>query len=251
MIRYLLPVLMVWLCCGSAAAHDKRAKVEARAARFVQFQEWGSANAMYMLLVDYAPQEAKPYARAMVTNGLLGDDAAQVGLLEMTQKHGISLDSIFAEVHAFAYEIGESQEYAEFLKIVKERQPWMSRNINMRLLKYYDFRNDAPNMVAVAADLLVATPDDVNFLLSQGRGYMLQADYDNAVTVYKRVLKLDADNIDALLALGNYYYVMWKEAEGTRSQFTETRNLARHYLDKANALQSTPFVTAILKELAE
>lgn len=251
MIRYLLPVLMVWLCWGSAAAHNKRAKVEARAERFVKFQEWGSANAMYMLLVDYAPQEAKPYARAIVTNGLLGDDAAQVGLLEMTQKQGISLDSIFAEVHAFAYEIGESQEYAEFLKIVKVHQPWMSRNINMRLLKYYDFRNDAPNLVAVAAELLVATPRDVNFLVAQGRGYMLQGDYENAVTAYERVLDVDADNIDALLALGNYYYVVWKDAEGTRSQFIHTRNLAIQYLSKANTLQPTPFVAAILTELAE
>ena len=166
-------LLVLMLACGKLIANENYTRLEARADRFVKFQEWNSANAMYMMMIDHRPTTSKPYSRAIVTSGLLSDDKAQVGLLEMTQKKGIPLDSIFAEVHKFAYEIGESQEYEQFLYLVKQRQPWMARNINMRLLRYYDSRNDAANIVKVGKELLVATPEDVNFLLAVGRGYML------------------------------------------------------------------------------
>ena len=246
-MRYFYLLIFVLVSCvGNVFAQDNYARLEARAARFVQFQEWNSANAMYMLMIDQLPNVPKTYSRAIVTSGLLSDDKTQVGLLEMTQKQGISLDSIFAEVNKFAYEIGESQEYEQFLKLVKQRQPWIGRNINMRLLRFYNFRNDAPNMVAVGKELLAATPQDVNYLLTVGRGYMLQGDYENAVKEYNKVLAVEPHNYDALLALGNYYYVEWKNAEGTRSQFASVRDLALKYLEQANTLRPTPFVSTVI-----
>lgn len=243
--------LLILISCllSSVGVWAHYARLESRAERFVQFQEWGSANAMYMLMIDRCPAEPSPYSRAIVTSGLLSDSSTQAALLEMTQKQGIPLDSIFYEVNKFAYEIGESQEYEEFLLLVKEKQPWMSRNINMRLLNFYDFRNDATNMVKVAEELLVATPHEVKYLLAVARGQMMLSLYENAVDSYEKVLEIDAENIDALLALGNYYYVVWKDAEGTRSQFTSTRNKAIEYLQKAYTLQPTPFVAKILTEL--
>lgn len=250
MVKHFYIVLFVLISfCGSVWAQENYARLDARAERFVQFQEWNSANAMYMLMIDQRPNAPKNYSRAIVTSGLLSDDKAQVGLLEMTQKQGIPLDSIFAEVHKFAYEIGESQEYEQFLRLVKQRQPWMARNINMRLLRYYDFRNMGANIVEVGKELLAVTPDDVNFLLAVGRGYVLQGDFENSVKEYKRVLTVDSQNYDALIALGNYYYVEWKNAEGTRSQFTSTKNLAVKYLEQAYELRPTPFVASVLEEL--
>ena len=242
-------LLVLVFSCGDLLAQDKYSRIEARAERFVQFQEWRSANAMYMLLINSAPNEPKYYSRAIVTSGLLDQEKSQVGLLEMTQKQGISLDSIFSEVYKFAYAIGESKEYEGFLKLVKNQQPWIARNINLRLLKYYSFRNDAANIVAIGNELLVATPNDIDFLLAVGRGYMALGDYENAVDAYKKVLILDEKNYDALLALGNYYYVMWKDAEGTRSQFTETKNIAQQYLKKVQDINPTPFVSSLIKEL--
>lgn len=249
MIKAFFVCILSLILNFQAWAERDYTRVEARAERFVQFHEWNSANAMYMVLINSVPKEPKYYSRAIVTSGLISDDKTQVGLLEMTQRQGIPLDSIFAGVYKFAYQIGESQEYEHFLKLVKSRQPWMSRNINLRLLKYYDFRNDAINIVAVGKELLLATPNEVVYLLAVGRGYMLQGEYEEAVQVYKKVLELDENNYDALLALGNYYYVMWKEAEGSRSQFTETKNLTLKYLKKAYELSPTPFVKSVIEEL--
>lgn len=247
--RIVLIACALFFSCCSIIAQENYSRLKTRAERFVKFQEWGSANAMYMLMINKQPNEPKNYSRAIVTSGLLSDDKTQVRLLEMTQGKGIPLDSIFTEVYSFAYEIGQSQEYEEFLKLVKTCQPWVARNINIRLLNYYNFRNDAPHIVLMGKELLAATPDDLRFLLAVGRGYMIQGDYENAIVEYKKVLSLDEDNYDALLALGNYYYVMWKDAEGTRSQFTSTRDFAVNYFEQAYALNPTPFVASVLDEL--
>lgn len=241
--------LWIALVCNvawSAADYDK---LSARAERFVQFQEWNSAQAMYLLMINERPNEPKPYSRAIVMSGLLNDEPAQVDLLEKTQKRGIPLDSIFTEVYDFSFEVGESQEYESFLNLVKKRQPWMSRHINVRLLKYYDFRNDAENVVAIGKELLETTPDDINYLLAVARGLMLLGNYEAGELAYRRVLLLDEQNYDALLALGNYYYVIWKSSEGTRSQMSSSKVGAVKYLQKAYNINPTPFVSKVLTEL--
>lgn len=226
-------------------------KLIAKADRFVQLGEWNSAYAMYILMSEKRPDVSMPYSRAIVTAGKLADDKSQVEMLERTQRCGIPLDSVFAEVSRFAFEIGESQEYEQLLLLVKNRQPWMARNINIRLLKYYDFRNDAAKMVSIGNELLAITPDDVYYLMVTARGYMLQADFDNAVTVYNRVLAIDPDNYDTLVALGCYYCMAWKDAEGTRSQMSSIREKAIEYLQRAYALRPTPFVAETLDQLKE
>lgn len=224
-------------------------KLEAKADRFVQLGEWNSAHAMYILMSEKRPEAIAPYSRAIVTSGKLANQQAQVDMLERTQQRGISLDSLFAEVHRFAFKIGESQEYEQFLRLVKQRQPWMARNINVRLLKYYDFRNDATNMVTTGNELLTATPDNTAYLMVVARGYMLQGDFENSVITYNRILTLDPDNYDSLIALGCYYATIWKASEGTRSQMSSIRDLAVKHLQKAYSLRPTPFVEETLKHL--
>ena len=225
------------------------AKLESKAKSFVQIEEWNSANAMFILMVEQRENDAKPYAGAIVTAGVLNNENVQLDMLERTQKRGIAMDSIFNAVHDFAFSIGQSGEYEKFLKLVKSRNQWISRHINIRLLKYYDFRNDAPNMVAVGNELLATTPNDIEDLSVVARGYMIMADYENAVNTYKRILELNSNDYNSLIALGNYYYVMWKSAEGTRAQFTQIRTDALNYLSKAYESQPTPFLAKMIDEL--
>lgn len=249
-IRNIVVLVILVLVCGNKAnAVMDYVKLSEKAERFVHFQEWNSANAMYMLMLDQRPMESQLYSKAIVTSGLIDDEKLQLDLLERTQKNGIPLDSIFSGVRNFSFEVGESQEYEQFLKLVKDSHSWLSRPINVRLLDYYNFRNDATNMVSIGKELLGATPNDVGYLGVLARGYMLMGDFENAVITYEQILSIDNNNYDALIAMGNYYYVMWKEAEGTRSQMTSTKVKAQEYLQKAYNLCPTPFVEAKLTEL--
>ena len=249
MIRNIVLLVMAVLAYGSANAVMDYGKLSEKAERFVHFQEWNSANAMYMLMLDQRPLEAKLYSKAIVTGGLIDDEKLQLDLLERTQKNGIPLDSIFSGVRKFSFEVGESQEYEQFLKLVKGSHSWLSRPINVRLLDYYNFRNDATNMVTVGKELLLATPNETGYLDVVARGYMLIGDFENGLTTYEQILSIDDKNYDALIAMGNYFYVMWKESEGTRSQMTSTKVKAQEYLQKAYNLRPTPFVKSKLAEL--
>lgn len=250
-MKFIAVLMALVLAYGKIYAEMNYDKLNAKAERFVQFQEWNSANAMYLLMLDRCQAEAKPYSRAIVTSGLLGDDNAQLELLERTQKNSVPLDSVFSNVRDFSFEIGESQEYEQFFRLVKNRHSWLARPINVRLLNYYDFRNDAVNMVAVGKELLVATPDDIGYLDAVARGYMLMGDFENGAITYDRILSVDDRNYDALIAMGNYFYAMWKSSEGTRSQMSADKEKALEYLQRANELRSTPYVTAVIEELSK
>ena len=249
-IRFIVVCLIVFATLGvRAQAKTDYGRLEAKAERFVQLQEWNSANAMYILMAEARPSEARAYSRAIVASGMMKDSAAQVDMLERTQKYGIPMDSVFEGVKAFSYEAGVPKEYESFLKLVKKSQPWIARHINVRLLKYYDFRNDAANMVTVGSELLASFPDDLWCLSVVGRGYMIAGKYENAVAAYKKVLEADPENYDALVALGNYYYVMWKASEGTRSQMTSVKTDALNYLKKAYAIRNSEHLSQVISEL--
>ena len=65
-MRYFYLLIFVLVSCvGNVFAQDNYARLEARAARFVQFQEWNSANAMYMLMIDQRPNVPKTYSRVL------------------------------------------------------------------------------------------------------------------------------------------------------------------------------------------
>lgn len=245
-IWILIMAVAVWMNATAVVGYDK---LNEKAERFVQFQEWNSANAMYLLMLEQKHNSTAVFSRAIVTSGLIHNEKAQIELLEQTQKQGLPLDSVFTGVSRFAYEIGESQEYERFLQLVKNRQSWLTRPINIRLLDYYAFRNDANNMVATGNELLAGTPDDTGYLSTVARGYMLLGDFENSVATYKRILEIVPQDYDALIALANYYYMVWKESEGTRSQFVDSRDNAIAYFEQANALRPTPFVTRVLNDL--
>ena len=57
------------------------AKLEIKAKSFVQVEEWNSANAMYILMMEQHGNDAKNYAGAIVTSGLVNDDEAQIDIL--------------------------------------------------------------------------------------------------------------------------------------------------------------------------
>lgn len=246
-----ITIMFVILVCGTAGATTNYNRLEAKAESFIQIKEWNSAYAMQLLMMEEHPNETVHYSRAIVLNGLMKDEKTQLDLLEQSLKRDMPLDSIFSEVNEFAFSISEPQEYEHFLLLVKKRNRWLSRHINIRLLDYYSFRNDAANMVEVGNELLSATPDDINYLSVVARGYFLLNDYENGVNMYKRILEIFPDDYDSLLALGNYYCVMWESAKDSRSQMTSIKTDALEYLKQAYKINPTPFLQQKIKELEQ
>ena len=86
-IRFIVVCLIVFATLGvRAQAKTDYGRLEAKAERFVQLQEWNSANAMYILMQEARPDDAVPYSKAIVSSGMLEDKKAQLDMLVLSQK---------------------------------------------------------------------------------------------------------------------------------------------------------------------
>lgn len=230
----------------SASSFDYKS-VSKKAERYFGYEEWNSALAMYELIIDNRPLDIPSYYKAIVSSGMLGNKDTQIDLLQRTQKQGIALDSIFKGVKDVSFSIGEGRAYEGFLLLVRERQPWIARSINAYLLDYYTFRNDAPSMIAIAKQLLATTPDNLTYIRILAKAYVMDGHMDDAVKCYKQIVEKEPNDYDALLSLGIYY--KRKADNATAGDIRESLSLAEDYLNKANKLDSTPYVENLLSDL--
>lgn len=235
-----------WAVVAMAAIDYKT--ISTKADRYFGYQEWNSALAMYELMIDHSPLDIPTYYRAIVAASMMSNDDVQMSLLVRTQKQGIALDSIFSGVKKVSFAIGEGDAYETFLKLVRERQPWMSRSINAYLLDYYTFRNDAKNMIDVAERLLVTTPDNLEYTRTLARGYMLDGRMDESVKCYRHIAETYPHDYDALLNLGVYYHQRLSDAKSVDEK-ADIAALAETYLVDAYRERPTPYVQRLIAEL--
>ena len=223
-----------------------------KAERYFKYKEWRSALAMYLLMLDERPQEVEPYYKAIVAGAMVNDSTTQIDMLMRTQQRGISLDSLFNGIKNVSLSIDEAQAYCNFLLLVKKQQPWLKRSINIYLLKYYDFRNDSQNMIKTADELLAQTPSNTVYLKTIAKAYINMGDFDKAMEYYKRILAIDNNDYDSLLALGNYYATqLLQSADDTPLSKEDLIALSQTYLYEAYNLYPTPYVAQLLSRVKE
>ena len=239
--------VMMLLGAGKAVAASDYDAMRLKAERFFGYQEWGSALAMYEVMLDMRPKDIPTYYLAIFAGGMLGNENQQMNFFERTQKQGIALDSIFSGVRRVSFGNGEGDEYEKFLKLVRERQPWLSRGIDVYLLDYYSFRNDAERMIELAERLLVDTPDNMEYVRILAKAYMMASREAEGVECYKHILKAVPDDYDALLCLGVYYHNAIRSESPLSAQ--DCAALAEAYLAEAYRLRPTPYLASLLASL--
>lgn len=236
LIASILPSLVV--------ANGGYEKLKIKAERFYSYGEWESASAAYELMLMQKFDDVDAYSRAITVNGVLGRSDNQVAIVEQSQKNGISMMDIFGKVKELSYALGKPKIYEGFLLMVKDRQPWMRRSINVMLAEYYSQRNNAPKMVAYADTLLMTRSDDLFALRIKSRGQMLRDDYASLVKTNDKIIALAPSDFEAYLNNGMYFFNMWKAA-GIASD----KRSAIRYLSEAYKLRSTPYLKDLLIDL--
>ena len=237
------PVLS--LVATSLLAIDYNA-IAIKADRFYGFREWASASAMYELMLSERPDDTQTYARAIVAAGMNpADSVMQSSLIDRAIDNHIPFDSLFSAVEHESFALGKASLYEQFLLLVKDRQPWLARNIDAHLLSYYSFRRNPDKMIEMSQSMLKGLPDSIEFLTLLAQGYMYRGNIDEAIATYHRILTIAPDNYNAILEIGNYYLLRYN-ADTTD---TDARNLAIRYLSAANDIRSTPYVADALYRL--
>lgn len=170
-------------------------------------------------------------------------------LIEKSQQNRVPLYDLFPKIQKESFSVSEPQVYENFLLLMREKQPWLKRNINLQLLKYYSMRNNAPRIIETADLLLADTPTDAAVLREKAKGYFVSGDNGNACKYYVKSLEYDADNFKANLFVGMHYYQEW-QSQGQLLP-SAVADKAALYLNKAYTVNPTPEVENYLKKLGK
>ena len=254
-MKQLLVILFVLV--GFAASGSTPAEYDVlseRAERYFKYKEWGSALAMYQMMIIDRPDAVEPYYKAITAGAMLGDADVQMDMFVRTQQHGVSLDSLFNGVREVSFAMGAAKAYEEFLLLVKGRQPWLNRNVCVYLLDYYMYRNDSLNAREIAQELLEHTPDNVEYLKCLADACMELGDFGNMEKCFKRVLEIDNHDIDALIALGNYYAgVLLGQIEDDLIKYNREQlaKLSLEMLSKACNMRASSYLASLMARVNE
>lgn len=206
-----------------------------RAARAFDAGEWASAHALYLLVSDAEPEAAMPYGRAIFAGLMQGDTSVTAPTVKRALSNHVPLDSVLSVIEAEALSHTDGRLYVAELHRIGNELPYLRRPIDARLLRYYTFRSDAPMMKRYAEALLRGLPDSPQYLNILAKAYLIESDIPAAVATWKRTIAADADNLEALIGLGNALY----ESDPVE---------ARQYLTRAYTLHPTPYLRALLSK---
>lgn len=271
-------LLAIFACGQSAGAQTPYPRLQQKAERFFNQKEWAQAAATYYQMLEQRPDVAGSYGKAIVANAIIGDTISEMSLMGKAMQNKVPFDSVLSNVKQASFSLGRSNLYGDFLLRVREAYPWMRRPIDNYLLKYYIYRHDGARMMEYGEMMLKGAPGNVGFLTAYAQGAVLCGDYAKGMDAYERILAADPDNYDALLALGNYYYMQCRNevmppdeavADGVFPPVQQPKKMsreerdrlhrrmatspagikAREYLTRAEAVKPTPHVKQMLETL--
>lgn len=222
---------------GARAEQTSYDVLATKAERFYNQKDWSSASAMYGMMLAQRPKDTAVYCKAITAAGMRNNVAEQNALLTQALKAKTPIDSLFSGVEKASFAIGQTDLYENFLLAARSSNPWMSRNIDSYLLKYYSFRRNGPKMVEYADIMLKGDPDSETFGYALAQGMLNEGRIGEAMAQYRKILELHPDALEALLYLGNL-----EAATGNRSEGVKL-------LKKAYALRPTPHVAARIRSL--
>lgn len=261
LIRNILLFVLVALPFASRC-QTPYSRLELKADRFFSQGEWAQAAATYYQMLEARPEVAATYGKAIVANAVKGDTIAEMELMMKALNAKVPFDSVLSRVKSTSFQLGKSNLYGDFLLRVKEAYPWMRRPMDNYLLRYYTYRKDGAKMMEYSRMMLQGDPANTAFLMTLAQGAMLCGDYAEGIRAYESILAVAPADYEALLALGNYYYMENREAVGAKAPDAgEEENprllycgpyadKARVYLSRANEVHPTPHVTSLLATLA-
>lgn len=212
-------------------------RLENKAERFFSNEEWASANAMYVLMLEQQPKNVTTYSHAVVANIMVGDTLQALDMVTRSMTYEVPLDSLLNDVRSTSFSIGRGDLYERYLLKIKDTYPWFSRVADNYLMQYYAFRQNGPELIKYAATMLEGLPENRNFMRMLAYGLMLTDKMAEAESEWLKIMSIYPNDYDTILDLANYYDV------------TDNRDEALKWMRRANALHKTPYVTSRISAL--
>lgn len=195
----------------SVAAQEVNSILLRKAETHFENREWREAAAMFNVLINESPSVLELYAYAVASNDLGGDKRGVMAAVELSEKSGIPLDSLFDKTRQLCTAIGNNGIYERMLLCIKGEQPWFKRIVNKYLLRFYMERKENAKALAIADEALLSFPDNIRLLNAKASILADSGDLSGAADCMALVLRLDSTAMEARLFLGNYYFIKGSE----------------------------------------
>lgn len=209
-------------------------KLSNKATRFFDNQEWASANAMYILMLEKQPDSVSVYAHAVVANIMAGDTLQALDMTQRSLGRQIPIENLLTDVRDISFNIGNGKLYEEYLLKIKQHFPWFSRIADNYLMEYYAFRQNSPKLIEYACTMLEGLPDDLRFLRMLAYGMLLDGKTEQAIQIWLKTALKYPQNYDTTLDLANCYKAMGNASEALK------------WYKKAYSLHPTPYVASMI-----
>lgn len=241
-MKFILSLLSVFIISAATAtvhAESDYDRQQKKAERFFDNEEWASANAMYILMLEQDPKSTPVYARSIVANIMNGDTLRALEIVPQAMNNEVPFDSLMTDVRKVSFSIGHGDLYENYLLGIKNSFPWLSRVADNYLMQYYSFRKNGPELVRYARTMLAGLPDNRNFLRMLAQGELLSGNTGNALKTWLKVVSLNPDDYQTILDLANCY-----DAQGDNHE-------AFRWMKRAYELHPTPYVETRIDALGK
>lgn len=198
-MRRLTFIIALLVAAFSAVAQPEG--IARRAERAFDVGEWASAQALYGLVTDHAPGDAGAQSRLLTAAVMHGDTAAIAPVVERAMSAGVPLAALLDGLKADLRSASGYARYPLVLERLSAERPYLRRPLMSYLLAYYTERRDGTNMVRCARSLLAGLPDSPQYLDALARGLLYTGDSAGAEDAWRRALKADPGDVNALLSL--------------------------------------------------
>ena len=195
-VAYILAMLLaVGAYCSGGDSLSRRAD------RAFSAGEWASAQALYALVTDAAPDNADAHARMMTAALMRGDSTAVPVAVERALASGVALGALLDSLRADLRMVSGYNLYPIALEGIAADKPYLRRPITDRLLDYYSERRDGAMMVRCAQLLLAGLPDSPRYLDALAWGKLYLGRRDEAEAAWRHALSADPDNAQIIISL--------------------------------------------------
>ena len=212
MAKCILTSLLILLSISVFAVNDNN-KILTKANEHFAKKEWKEASEIYNILINSNKNKISLYAPSIVSAGNSNNYSRVMEYITFSEKCGIPLDSIFKSTLYLSLKTKSTGVYENMLLTIKKNQPWLKSFINGYLLEFYNSRKNSKMVIDIANSIIESKPKNVtNIMVIKANALNDMGDISSAISVMEDILNIDADNIDARLFLGNYYFISAKES---------------------------------------
>lgn len=203
MKRFLSIFILIGLAFSVTATTYER--LTARMNDHFDHAEWNEVLQETEKMVQTQPSDADPYSAALIAAQFLDDINTENSYLTLSQRNRIHIDSLLQHVYTRTRQLHNAQVYESLLLNLKANHKGLARVFNIYLIDFYSFARKTHETIAIADELLKATPNNNRFKKLKADALFYQGDTEEAVSLYNSIIQSDTTNYDVITILAAYY----------------------------------------------